>query len=560
MIRRIINTRDIEPDEIFLDSSNLSGLDTQQFEGFIERPINKNVIFLTFIFFLFIISIFFLKLWNLQIRDGEIYLKRSELNSLRKIPSLPERGVIYDRNNNLLAWNSVDGRSYATSSGLYNILGYLGYPTQAEIDSGIVTDPKEMVGKEGLESYFNSILRGTDGVKVIEVDVNGEVQFESVYIEGTPGKNINLSIDKKLSHKLSEIISEISHDKGFSGGAAVILDIFTGEVLAMSNYPEYDSNVMTKRDNPESINSYMNDTRKPFLNRAISGLYSPGSVVKPIIALAALNENVISPQKEIFSSGQISIPNRFDPEKPTIFRDWKAHGLTDMKRAIAVSSDVYFYAIGGGYEDQVGLGISNIEKYCSLFGLGSKTGVEIPFEASGNVPNPKWKEDNFKGEKWILGNTYHTAIGQFGFLTTPIQMARAISAIANDGYLIKPTVIKKDTSEKHNYLKQNGTFLEIDKNKISVIKEGMRDAVVSGTAQGLFFNDFKVAAKTGTAEVGISKKFVNSWLVGFFPYDEPRYAFSIVLEKGPVENTIGGVFAMRNFFEWLLYNDSEYTN
>ena len=156
--------------------------------------------------------------------------------------------------------------------------------------------------------------------------------------------------------------------------------------------------------------------------------------------MGALTEGVIDPYKKILSTGSISIPNPYFPDQKTVFKDWKAHGWTDMREAIAVSSDVYFYEIGGGFESQKGLGIVNIEKYAQLFGIGQKTGIDLPDEKGGIIPGPEWKIKNFKGEPWRIGDTYNTVIGQYGFQVTPLEMVRAISAIANYGTLVTPAL------------------------------------------------------------------------------------------------------------------------
>jgi len=196
-----------------------------------------------------------------------------------------------------------------------------------------------------------------------------------------------------------------------------------------------------------------------------------------------------------------------------------------MFRALAVSSNVYFYEIGGGYQDQEGLGIFKIEEYLSLFGFGSKTGANVFSEQEGVIPTPEWKAGVFDGEKWRIGDTYNTSIGQYGFQVTPIQVARGIAAIANSGNLLTPKIVLDDEkSEK----KVN---IDIPEEYFKVIKEGMRMAVTEGTAQGLHLPFVNVAAKTGTAERGVTKKFVNSWITGFFPYENPKYAFVVIMEE-----------------------------
>ena len=190
---------------------------------------------------------------------------------------------------------------------------------------------------------------------------------------------------------------------------------------------------MTEGKDEVKIGSYYKDTSNPFLNRVISGLYAPGSIVKPFLAFAALEEKVISPEKEIISTGQILVLNPYNPDKPSIFKDWKAHGAVDMKRAIAVSSDVYFYEIGGGFGSQKGLGIDRIKKYLEIFGFTKKTGFDFQKEATGVIPDPAWKEKTFNGEIWRIGDTYNTAIGQYGLQITPIQAVTAVAALANGG-------------------------------------------------------------------------------------------------------------------------------
>jgi penicillin-binding protein 2 len=233
-------------------------------------------------------------------------------------------------------------------------------------------------------------------------------------------------------------IANMAKNSSFSGGSGIIMDIETGEILAMTSYPEYDSNIISNGLDKKIINSYFSDKRKVFLNRSISGLYAPGSIVKPFIAYGALAEEVITPFKQIFADGTISVPNPYFPDKKTIFKDHGSFGYIDMKKAIAVSSDVYFYEIGGGYQDQKGLGIANIDKYAGMFGIAEKTGVDLIGEKSGVIPTPEWKAKTFKGDIWRVGDTYNTSIGQYGFQVTPISMVRAIGGIANMGTILTP--------------------------------------------------------------------------------------------------------------------------
>ncbi len=543
---------EIDPDVIFLDSHNLPDFDTQQFEGRIERPISKFSFVLILITFLLFAGVYLWRISVLQIVQGEKYYAASKDNQLRHIPIFAPRGVIYDRNQVALAFNG-ESRSYIQENGFGHLLGYVGLPSKKDLENDTYY-PNEIVGRQGLEQTYENLLRGTPGLKIEEVDVHGNITSSSVLREPSEGSNLHTSIDARVQKKMYELIESLALDKHFQGGAGVIMDVETGELITLVSYPEYLPKVLVEGKDTETISEYQNDTRTPFLNRATQGLYAPGSIVKPFIAIGALNERTISPDTTIVSTGSISIPNPYDPSKPTVFKDWKAHGAVNMQRALAVSSDVYFYVVGGGYRNQAGLGIDRIDTYLQKFGFGSPTGIDVEKEAVGVVPTPRWKAEHFDGEKWNIGNTYHTAIGQYGFQVTPIQAVRAVAAIANGGRLVTPRLYRNETRAE-----DAGISIGISDSLLKIVREGMRMAVTEGTSQGLSIPGFPIAAKTGTAELGVSKEKVNSWVIGFFPYDTPRYAFAVVMERGDVHNTIGGVFIMRQLFDWILVNIPEYT-
>ena len=544
----------IDPDEVFLDSHNLPLFDTQQFEGQFEKTITKQALYLLIGTFFIVILIFIGKIFNLEINQGKVFAERSERNTLRYTSIFSQRGVIYDRQGLELAWNNPE-RIYRQEAGTASVLGYLGYSNESSTGS-LNFDPKELIGRDGVERVFNDKLRGQTGIRIEEVNVTGEIQSEYLLRPPRTGDSLTLSIDTRLQKKLYTTIKALAEERGFSGGAAVLLDVKTGELMALTSYPEYDPNIITQGTDREAITSLLTDPSKPFLNRAVAGLYTPGSIIKPIIALGALNEKIIDPETQILSTGALTLPNLFLPEQPSIFRDWKAHGLVNMRRALAVSSDVYFYEIGGGFENQRGLGIANIDKYARLFGLGSLTGINWSYEEAGNIPNPDWKAKNFDGDPWRIGNTYHTAIGQYGFQVTPLQMARVAGAIATDGSLIIPTILAASSTSIRQ--PANNISSQIDPKYFQIVREGMRLAVTEGTALGLNIPSVAIAAKTGTAELGVEKTNVNSWAIGFFPYEHPRFAFAVVMERGHYENTIGGIFVMRQFLDWLAVNAPEY--
>lgn len=553
----------VEPDEIFLDSKNLENFDRQQFEGRIEKPISKNTIFFFGLFCFLIMGIFTFRLVNLQITNGTDYKKRSEDNILEKVTIFTERGIIYDRNKREIAWNkkvATDGltdevageptptiRSYM-DSGFAHVLGYVSYPAKDDTGHYWQTD---FIGKDGLEKKYNDQLKGENGSKIIETNALGKVYSENIINAPKRGQDLVTTMDSRIQKELFTEIKKLSESNNFSGGAGVIMDIEKGEILTATSYPEYDGEVLSLGKDREKINNYITDKRKVFLDRTVSGLYTPGSIIKPYLALGALAESIIDPYKKILSTGSISIQNPYFKDQKTVFKDWRANGWTDMGQAIAVSSDVYFYTIGGGYGDQKGLGIANIEKYTNMFGIGTKTGVDLPDEKSGTIPSPEWKLKNFKGDPWRIGDTYHTAIGQYGFQVTPMEMTRAVAAIANHGTLLTPHfILGEDDKPK--------TTIDIKKEYFDVVQNGMRQAVTYGTAIGINVPYVDVAAKTGTAQLGVNKDRVNSWVMGFFPYQNPKYAFTVMMESGPKVNNVSATTVMRQLLDWMSVNTPEY--
>lgn len=576
--RKIGRNSEIAPDEIFLDSSNLPEFDRDQFEGQIEKPISKRSLTIAGVFFLVIAIIFTSRIFNLQIADGGKYKEISENNRLHHSIIFAERGALTDREGKLLAWNSIDPnqnefslRSYLEESGTHSLLGYVKYPKKDKYGFYYNT---AYDGADGVEKFYNNALSGQHGLKITETDALGHTVSESTIRPTKKGDNIALSIDKDAQIAMYKAIQEMARRSGFRGGAGIIMNVNTGEVLVSVSYPEYDSNIMTSGKDVTAINGYMQSDSTPFLDRVSSGLYTPGSIVKPILAFAALSEKVITPEKKIESTGELKVPNPYKPGEFSIFKDWKAHGWTDMRESIAVSSDTYFYEIGGGYPGQKGLGIENIDKYAKIFGFGDGLDGTFFSGKKGIIPTPDWKKENFDGDIWRLGDTYNTAIGQYGFQVTPVQAVRAIASIANGGTLLTPDILstttrreieakglsggEKISSKSIASQLANSPSPEDISNWFKVVREGMRLTVTQGTMKSIDFDYVHVAGKTGTAQLGISKKFINSWSVGFFPYEQPRYAFAVLLEKGPEDATMGATAAMAQWLDWMHVYDSQY--
>ncbi len=550
---------EINPDEVLLDARNSPNFNAQQLEGRIEKPIAKKSIVLLGIAGLLVVGVIVSKLWSLQIVQGAYYRERSETISFNTLPIFADRGVVYDRNGKELIWNvpspdneTFSHRAYIKDPGFSHVLGYVGYPSK---DSSGVFWSTEFIGKDGLEKQYNERLRGKNGTELIETDVHGEIHSKNLSTQPTPGENLTTTIDAGVQAALNRSLTNLLETGGYTGGSGVIMNIWNGEVLALTNAPEYDSAILSDGSDTATIRGYMTDSRRVFMNRAVSGLYTPGSIVKPFVAIGALVEGVITPEKQILSTGSISLPNPYNPKNASIFKDWKAHGWTDMRTAIAVSSDVYFYEIGGGFQGQKGIGIAGIDKYNKLFGVGGeKTGIDLAGEVEGNIPTPEWKLKVFKGDPWRVGDTYHTAIGQYGFQVTPIQMARATAAIANGGTLVTPHLLMDDTAAHPT----KPVAQDIPAEYYRIAQEGMRMAVTEGTVTQVNFPYVKIAAKSGTAQLGANKDRINSWIVGFFPYENPKYAFAVLAESAPNNKTIGAVYAFRDTIDWMHINTPNY--
>jgi penicillin-binding protein 2 len=556
---------EIDPEDVFLDSENLSALDTDQLQGQLERPLGVHVFYATIIATLFLTFGFSYRLFSMQVVEGEVYQEKSDNNHLRRTPLFALRGTISDRNGEILAWNSlaystssdagaadkdIPKRLYTETEGFSHLLGYVSYPRRDQ--SGVFWQD-EYIGKDGVEKFYQEKLAGVKGERIIEVTALREIEAQNVVVYPTNGENLTLSIDKGVQAKLYESIESLAKEVGFTGGAGVILDVSNGEVLAVTSYPEYDNTLITNavtKEEKAKVAEELVDKKQKFLDRAVSGLFVPGSTVKPFFAYAALAEGVIDPETSIYSSGALVIENKYGGPD-TVFKDWKKHGYVNMRQAIAASSDEYFYQIGGGYKDQQGLGIKRLKEYAERFGFATTTGIDLPGEEYGVIPSPEWKMKLFE-EDWLVGNTYHSSIGQYGFQVTPLELVRAVAAIANGGYLVPPHVLKGQEKQPED--------IGLNRRHLKVIQEGMRMAVTSdiGTGKGLQISGVEIAAKSGTAELGVSKQLVNSWTTGYFPYENPKYAFVVVMEKGSRNNLKGAVFAARQTIEWMRDN-TDYT-
>jgi penicillin-binding protein 2 len=543
---------EISPDEIFLDSSNLPNFNQGSLEGRLEKPLSRTPYVGMGIVIVIIFCVLVGQAAHLEIGMGALYAKQSEDNLLRPEVIFAQRGAVMDRNGVPLITNqpTVGGfvqRIYKTP-GFSELLGYVSYPKKDSSGQYYDTDIK---GLAGIEDSFNTQLSGSNGTLLVEQNALGKTISQGSSIPVQNGQNLTLSIDSRAQTAMYTAIQQLADRIPFQGGAGIMMNVQTGEVIALASYPEYDSNVLSSGGPSSTIAGYSTDPREPYLNRPVEGLYTPGSVVKPIEASGAVTDGTIDPSKTIDDIGYITIPNPYDPLHPTKFVDWKPIGVEDLRKAIAFSSDVYFYMVGGGYDGQKGLGIDRLAFWYNTFGFTSKTGIQLPGENSGFVPTPAWKLKT-TGVAWNIGDTYHTAIGQYAMQVTPIEEARAIASIANGGRLLTPTLIKGAAP--------SGETLAVSSAALEVVREGMREGVTGGgTSTGLNDMSFvQPAGKTGTAQLGLHNEFFNAWAVGFWPYNDPKYAYVVMMEHGPSGESLGGIYVMHQFFETLHSVAPEY--
>lgn len=425
-----------------------------------------------------------------------------------------------------------------------HILGYTGKLSQEDLiqkSNYLMTD---VIGKTGLEFYYEDLLKGKDGQKKIEVNSLGKEKKIISQVSAQTGKDLILSIDANLQSKVANILKKYLKLSNSMAGTVVVLNPQNGEVLALYSYPSYDNNSFIQGE----IEDYLNDINDPLVFRAISGEYPSGSVIKPIIAAGALAEGIINEKTSIFSQGGFWVGKWF-------FADWKqgGHGPTDLIKALAESVNTFFYYLGGGYGDFQGLGEEKINYYAKLFGLNQKTGIDLPNENQGLVATPAWKQ-KVKGEIWYIGDTYHLSIGQGDLLVTPLQVANYMAVIANGGVLFKPRLVKEinDSETKKRTLISSEIIRKnfIDTKHLDLIKKGLRSTVTQGSARRLSTLSVEIAGKTGTAQVGGNKN-SHAWFSGFAPYNNPEIVVTVLIENGGEGSEIAVPAAQEIFKEYF---------
>ena len=440
---------------------------------------------------------------------------------------------------------SVPQRYYISDDFACHILGYVSKINTTEYsklkDGGYTIN--SMIGKAGVEESMENYLKGIDGVKKVVTDSLGNVTSETVTKEAESGNNVTLTIDYRIQNVVENALKSTLQNlqsgalsknpiPEAQSGSCVVLDVETGEVLAMASYPIYNINSFVNGIKTEQWNSLINDVQKPMFNRAISGTYSPGSTYKMLMGIAGLEAGGITVD-ELYTDPGI-YPYAYQPKCWIYTAHHITHGTINLAGALKGSCNSYFYEVGRR------IGIEEIVKWAKNFGLGQKTGIELSGEASGNIAGDGAKT-------WSLGDTLSASIGQSTNLFTPIQLANYISAIANGGTLNKVSLIKNvgndiksvSLSDVANYSKEftgvdfKTKELNIDSSYINAIKEGMYAVTTEtgGTAADIFADSkVEVAGKTGTAQVSSGAN--NAIFVGFAPYDNPKIAVVAIVEHG----------------------------
>jgi penicillin-binding protein 2 len=477
-------------------------------------------------------------------------------------------------------------RDYPTGSLTATVIGFLGPVPATEEDyyreKGFVPG-RDTVGYAGVEATMQDVLGGQNGKRMIEVDVSGKEQRNLITpTDPIPGNNIQLTLDTRLQNIAQEaLVGEIKYWNTYfntqksSNGVVIAMNPKTGEILAMVTYPTYENNRMARAIPAYYYNQLISDPFKPLFNHAISAEQPPGSVFKMPTAIGALNEAVVTPDQKLMDPGRITVIQKALPNSPGTPIDyvcWKAdgHGEMDWLHGVMNSCDVYFYKIGGGYaaEGVKGLNIWRLGEYARALGYGAKTGIELPGEATGLIPDPNWKRTN-QGESWTTGDTYIASMGQGYILATPLQVLTSAATLSNNGEFMQPTIIRQILDPEGNVIKpfqpklkwditQDPVIKVYDENNletgdkkivqpwvVQMAKQAMRLVVTDGTAKGVWTgsNVQNSAGKTGTAEycdnIANAKGLCNrgswpthAWYFGYAPYDDPEIAVVAFVYNG----------------------------
>lgn len=427
----------------------------------------------------------------------------------RSMPGFPEMELIHSQR-----------RLYPRYGLAAHLVGYVGEVSEAELNTLEFAQykPGDVVGKAGIERQYNEVLMGVDGQRQVVVDSRGRVRQVFGLKEAIPGKNLQLTIDLDV-----QAVAELAMEG--RRGAVVALDPRSGEILAMVSRPAFDPNRFAGRIRADDWKQLVGDPETPLLNRAIQAQLAPGSTFKPLLAIAALETGVIDDGFTVSCRGGATFYRRFFKCHVK-----KGHGLVDLHRAIVQSCDVFFYTVGNR------LGIDRLAEYAELFGLGHRTGIDLPHEAAGVVPSSRWKLRNFR-QKWYAGETISVAIGQGALTVTPLQLAYAVGGLAMGGVWYKPHLVK--TAARPEPVRQ----VALQPHHIAQVVYGMYGVVnEGGTGARARLPGVELCGKTGTAQLASNEALKNSklgqtlkdnaWFVGFAPRESPEIVVVALFEAG----------------------------
>lgn len=454
-------------------------------------------------------------------------------------------------------------RVYPKGPTFSSIVGYIGRVTQNDLEADASLTHQDFIGKVGIEAFYDKELRGVPGVNVQYKNARGQTLAEKTKSSSAIGASIRLTIDGGLqSYTYTRLKSGLA-SLGRRVGVAIAMNPETGEILSLVNLPGFDNNLFSQpgSSTARAIQSLFTSPDKPLFDRAVNGFYNPGSTIKPLVGVAALEEGVIDSTRTIFSPGYLLVPNPYNSSTPSKYLDWRYQGSVDMGAALAQSSDVYFYIVGGGSPiggrdpsplndasdyGVSGLGINRLHDWWQKFGLGQPTGIDMPNEADGFLPTPTWKQNKTK-TPWLLGDTYNVSIGQGDLLVSPLQLLDYISAIANGGKVYRLFLNASSTP-------QVAEDLSDALPSIQAVEQGMRKGVTSplGTAHTMNDLPFSVCAKTGSAQVQNNTQ-ENALFVGYAPCDNPKIALLILIENSK-EGSLNAVPIAKDVLNWYYEN------
>ncbi|MCL5960417.1 MAG: penicillin-binding protein 2 [Chloroflexi bacterium] len=445
-------------------------------------------------------------------------------------------------------------REYLDGPLTSQILGYVGQISGEQYEK--YQDDREKkytindrIGQMGMELTLEHELRGTPGERHMEVDSTGR-EVDALFVQNPiPGHNVRLTIDIALQREIARILQNHLVEVGGSA-TAIAMDPRNGQVLAMVSLPSYDNNMFSREISSAELNALLNDPLRPLINHAISDVNAPGSTFKIVVASGALQERVVDKYTKVYCPGYILIPNPFGGVAARM-NCWAAHGIQDMISGLANSCDVYFYTLGGGPTDGKwqGLGTERMAKYSRLYGFGARTGIDLPGETTGLIPNEEWKKVTV-GEPWYKGDTYNMAIGQGYVTVTPIQLMNAYVALANGGTLFKPRVVAEITDAEGNVVKSFAPEvirqLPVDPQYLATVRDGLRAGMLIGKTDngtsyvGTSYDSevpgLRIAGKTGTAQYGEPDEKgdlpTHGWFGAFAPTEAPEIATLVFINKG----------------------------